>query len=445
MVLAKRLPARKISYRKRHLALSSHDQVTLRKLTTLCQAVVLKIHRDNLPRSSPYWGHLKKLYALKLAVEYCEVDPTVQEVDTQIFDRTLDSFSEADARLLFAFQKSDLVLIYSELKFPQFCILSNGQKLSGEEVFLRSMYELVTGENQEKICRILFGRENSYELVTGENQEKICRVLFGRENSCQSRCFDYFIDHIFSNFSHLLTNNLDWWYRNGFTAASAQAIGAKMGQAPGVNMVAYFIDCNCLPTSVVGGGPAEAGANAARWDDLVQRAFYNDWKSVHGLKHQTVDDAFGFTEDMYGPTSLCRNDLTLLRKSNINGRLDVLQANAVLQYIVMGGSVYRTRSHITSYLIAADNIDGYVAWNRQMKKVRKSIVWNYGHTATLFKYLQNKRKMKLLASTTVSKVYTVCTLLRNLHIGCYGCQTANYFNLDIPANFVHHYLNQTDF
>jgi hypothetical protein len=162
------------------------------------------------------------------------------------------------------------------------------------------------------------------------------------------------------------------------------------------------------PYYLVGGGPAEAGANAAKWDDLVQRAFYNGWKSVHGLKHQTVDDAFGFTEDMYGPTSLRRNDLTLLRKkSNINGRLVVLQANAVLQYIVMGDSAYKTRSHITSYLIAADHIDGYLAWNRQMKKVRISIEWNYGHTATLFKYLQNKRKMKLLASTTVSKVYTV--------------------------------------
>ena len=49
----------------------------------------------------------------------------------------------------------------------------------------------------------------------------------------------------------------------------------------------YFIDCKCSPTSVVGGGPAEDGANAARWDVEVNRAFYNGWKSVHGLKHQT--------------------------------------------------------------------------------------------------------------------------------------------------------------
>jgi hypothetical protein len=74
----------------------------------------------------------------------------------------------------------------------------------------------------------------------------------------------------------------------------------------------FFIDCNCLETDRPGGGPREAGVNSARWDPLIQRAFYNGWKSMHGLKHQTVDNAFGFTVDMYGPTSLRRNDLALL-------------------------------------------------------------------------------------------------------------------------------------
>ena len=57
-------------------------------------------------------------------------------------------------------------------------------------------------------------------------------------------------------------------------------------------LVAHFIDCNCLPTSVVVGGPVEAGANASRWDGTIRRAFYNGWKSIHGLKHQTVDNAY---------------------------------------------------------------------------------------------------------------------------------------------------------
>ncbi len=86
-------------------------------------------------------------------------------------------------------------------------------------------------------------------------------------------------------------------HRNGYTKASADAIWAKM-QSSGFQPAAeellslklpgYFIDCKCSPTSVVGGGPAEDGANAARWDVDVNRAFYNGWKLVlHGLKHQT--------------------------------------------------------------------------------------------------------------------------------------------------------------
>ena len=48
---------------------------------------------------------------------------------------------------------------------------------------------------------------------------------------------------------------------------------------------------------------------------------YNGWKSIHGLKHQTVDIAHGLTIDLHGPMSLRRNDLTLLRESDIVNRL----------------------------------------------------------------------------------------------------------------------------
>ena len=45
----------------------------------------------------------------------------------------------------------------------------------------------------------------------------------------------------------------------------------------------------------------------------------------------------------------------------------------------------------------------------------------------------------------MSKVYTVATILRNLHIALYGCQTSNYFELDIPDDFLEKYLRQEDF
>lgn len=56
-----------------------------------------------------------------------------------------------------------------------------------------------------------------------------------------------------------------------------------------VNRVAFFIDCNCLETQRVGGGPNDEGANA---DHLIQLAFYNSLESMNGLKHHRAQ---GFT------------------------------------------------------------------------------------------------------------------------------------------------------
>ena len=161
--------------------------------------------------------------------------------------------------------------------------------MPGEEVFLRGMYE----------------------LVNGATKHVIAATVFGRDWTAQSRAFKWFILHMFNTFSHLITNNLDWWNRNGLIEHSKRAIYAKMISAsPILGMIddvlnfCCFMDCNCLESSRVGGGPSEGGANAMRWSDELQRAFYNGWKSIHGLKHQTVDGATGHTWDIYGPTSL---------------------------------------------------------------------------------------------------------------------------------------------
>ena len=146
--------------------------------------------------------------------------------------------------------------------------------MSGEEDFLRGL------------C----------ELCSGDNQQRMYALLFGREQSQHNRAFKYFIEFMNDNYQHLVKDSLPWWHRNGLSKASADAIWDKMlscGYHPTeaelltLKRFGYFIDCKCFPTSAVGGGPAEDGVNAARWDVDVTRAFYNGWKSVHGLKHQT--------------------------------------------------------------------------------------------------------------------------------------------------------------
>lgn len=176
---------------------------------------------------------------------------------------------------------------------------------------------------------------------------------------------------------------------------------------------------------------------------MIQRSFYNGWKSIHGLKHQTVDIAHGITIDIYGPMSLRRNDLTLLRQSDIVNRLRDLQSNNDSQYVMFGDSAYTKQSHLRSYFANDDDIQDHILWNKRLKKVRISIEWNYGYTAALFKYLTFEGKLKVLQSTTVSKVYIVATLLRNCHVMLYGGQSSNYFDLNMHPNILNAYLTQT--
>ena len=414
--LVLRKVAKHLSYRKRYLSLSSIEQVRLRRLKRLILTVMCKIKTSE--EKDELNSKLKKLIVLYFAM----TTSTDEGLDRpERCAPTIRSFSASNCKLMFEFKKTDLLRLLPLLHFPDECCFDNRSKMAGEEVFLRGLYELVTAANKHDISRV-----------------------FGRDWSAQSRAFKYFIEHMYNNFKHLLMDNLHWWYRNGFFTSSAEAIGRKMElDEEHKNMIAHFIDCNCLEICRVGGGPAEDGCNSARWDPRIQRAHYNGWKSLNGLKHQTVDNAYGFTVDMFVPTSLRRNDLTLLRLSNINDRQAELQHGSEEQYMTFGDSAYKRRSHLTSYYADIDEL--IRRWNRRMKRVRISIEWNYGTTASLFKYICCKRKLKVLQSTNVSKIYTVCTLLRNIHIALYGCQTSNYFDLDIPDNFLEKYLMQEDF
>jgi len=127
--------------------------------------------------------------------------------------------------------------------------------MSGEEVFLRGLYE----------------------LVSGEDQHNISANVFGREQTAQSRAFKYFINHLYNTFRDLLQDNLKFWEDNGFIDESHMAINMKLVELGCVPTDDFFgfIDCNCLETDRVGGGPRQDGPDADRWVCNVQRAFYN--------------------------------------------------------------------------------------------------------------------------------------------------------------------------
>ena len=103
---------------------------------------------------------------------------------------TIDRFSMSNCWNFFEFRKEDLHTIHLLLKLPRRCRLSNVSILPGEEVLLRGLYELISGEDQYNIA---------------EN-------VFGGDQSLQSRVFAYFIDFIFARCKKLMTDNMEWWF-----------------------------------------------------------------------------------------------------------------------------------------------------------------------------------------------------------------------------------------
>jgi hypothetical protein len=257
---------------RRHLAISSHDQVNGRRLKSLILALMVK-QKKHFSERVQRCLKIATVRYLSLVLEPPLIDP--EDATTPRKNLLIKDFSLSDCNLFYRFKREHLYMLFELLQIPHMVWFKNGSKMRGEEVFLRALYELAGGENQHKISKV-----------------------FGGDHTLQSRTTCWFVEHVYEHFEHLLHDNLDWFMHHGFFEESARHIGEKMGDQGQGNMMAFFIDCNCLPCSVTGGGPAEKGANAARWSDAIQRAFYNGWKSVHGLKHQTVDIAHGLTVDL---------------------------------------------------------------------------------------------------------------------------------------------------
>ena len=103
------------------------------------------------------------------------------------------------------------------------------------------------------------------------------------------------------------------------------------------------------------------------------------------------------------------------------------------QIRIFGDSAYKIQSHIFSYITGENVANTSKLYNYAMKSVRISIEWNYGFTASLFKYFLQEHKLRLMKSERVTKVYIVATLFRNFHV----------FNLmEQYPNFLEKYIKQ---
>ena len=102
-------------------------------------------------------------------------DPEIYLSPPARLDRTVQSFSESQCWNFFECRKSDLTRLIRELKFPKTCLFDNRIKMSGEEMFLRGLYELVSGEDQNSIAEKVFSLHN---LVHSNSLSTIFTIHF---------------------------------------------------------------------------------------------------------------------------------------------------------------------------------------------------------------------------------------------------------------------------
>ena len=168
--------ARKLSLRKRFLALSSNEAVHLRFYEKQLLKLMLRLRNHRLSKDTKAKGIA---IASLLLNEMIKLEPAVTLEPLIDYRRTIDSFTASECWNFFETRKEDLPRLLLNLRFPDQCNLENGSKMPGEEVLLRGLYELVSGADQHEIV-----------------------VVFGRDQTQQSRAFKYFVDHIYDKFLH---------------------------------------------------------------------------------------------------------------------------------------------------------------------------------------------------------------------------------------------------
>lgn len=336
--------------------------------------------------------------------------------------RTIDSFSEDNILPYFRFKtKQQLHRLRVGFRIPDILRTDKREKFTGDEVLLVGLRRLA---------------------FPNRTFETFWETDFGLTHHQVSKCFGLFLIFMMRNWAYLLLDHMEFW--KPYMQDCADKIRMRLatmgcyflppGTDGGFNIFG-FIDNTMNATCRPGGGPARDGKNAPRNDPLIQQAWYNGWKKIHGLKWQTIDLPNGMNFHVYGPISVRRNDLTSARWSRFNAKLDQLQANDEYKYVVYGDSAYLLVSYdfIKARHNNVINTPRQVLENRALSSCRETIEWDYGDIGRYWAFLDYKHVLKMRVMS-VGQICLTAMILRNAHAAMNGCNTSESF-MCIPPSF----------
>jgi hypothetical protein len=274
MRFIRRPSIKKLSLRRRWLGLTSMMRMTSKKL----QRMILKLVK--IFKRMRYRINRRKVRKLKggilaLLVKWHHINSPPRNLELRLprilkRRRTIDSFRDDEIPIFFRFRtKEQLHRLMRGFRIPEIIrIPVTGNIYYSEEFLLVSLYRLYRPTALSDGC---------------------FRMIFGLGYTAVSMVFNAFLDFMIDHWGYLLLDSMNFW--KPFLPDCAQAIRDKCvekgcyfpdSRSPHGLRVAGFIDNTMNATCRPGGGPARDGINAPRNDPLIQRAWYNGWKKLHG-------------------------------------------------------------------------------------------------------------------------------------------------------------------
>jgi nuclease HARBI1 len=267
--------------------------------------------------------------------------------------------------------------------------------------------------------------------------DKSWEAVFGMVQSVASAACKMFFEFMWNWWSYLVFDHMNFWAPK--IPAMAEAIRLKLEKLgcpfePETFQFFGFIDNTMNATCRPGGGPTRDGENAPRNDPEIQRAWYNGWKKLHGLKWQTIDLPNGMNFHVSGPFSVRDNDLITLRDSEILEKLEaLLNIYHLTNYRIYGDSAYVV-IHVGNLSSRHQNPNPRESLeNRTLSSCRECIEWDYGDIGRYFKLLDYKYILQI-NKMPVAKMCLCGFILRNALATMIANNTSEYFQC-IPPTF----------
>ena len=240
---------------------------------------------------------------------------------------------------------------------------------------------------------------------------------FGMRSSALSEVFWEVLESFYEKQGHLVLD-----LQEGLLARRAEMYAESIHKAGApLDSCVGFIDCTKIQMSRPGGHSS------------LQRSCYSGHKRFHCLMYQTETTPDGLIFHLYGLEVGGRHDLTLLRESKLQDRLQICLKINGRQFYIYSDAAYMIRPWLqVSYPRTGATLDRQT-FNTNMSAVRVAVEWNCKDLKQMWSFNDLLRALKVRQSP-LGIIYTDSAILLTFKI-CIesGGQLQAYFMCPPPS------------